>query len=81
MNLTIKNKHTQNLIKGLNLLLALYPKAKVRMGFSREELHVRGMGDDLILETKKILEDWDWRLCFHEETYYWEYELIGTIDD
>jgi len=77
----MKDESTQNLIKGLNLLLALYPKAKVRMGFSREELHVRGMEDDLVPETKKILEDWDWRLNYYEETYYWEFELQGTIND
>lgn len=87
----IMDKNTQNLMKGLNLLLSLYPKARVRMGFSREELHVRGMEDDLIEplrhslsripETKKILEDWDWSLGYHEEEYYWEFELIGTIND
>lgn len=77
----MKDESTQNLTKGLNLLLALYPKAKVRMGFSREELHVSGMEDDLVPETKKILEDWNWSLNYYEETYYWEFELSGTIND
>lgn len=77
----MKDESTQNLIKGLNFLLALYPKAKVRIGFSREELHVKGMEDDLVPETKKILEDWNWSLNFYEEIYYWELELQGTIND
>jgi hypothetical protein len=40
-NNIIQDEHTRNLINGLHLLLTYYPQAKVRMGYSEEELTVR----------------------------------------
>ena len=76
MTLETKDKHTQNLINGLNLLLSYYPQAKVRKGSSEDELHVRGVNNDLPGEIQRLLNDWYWELYFYEDIYYWEFNLL-----